>query len=134
LPIKLADIAKALGISEAAVSMALRDNPRISLGTRNQVKKLANELGLVINAHGRGLSTSRSNTIGVLVPNTGNMAWLSYYYDTLLRSIRSTLAQDSLDLLLVDVENRGAVHSGLLRLVLQQKVDGLIVVNSVLSP
>jgi len=39
------DIAKATGFSTATVSMALRDNPRVSAATRGVVRKAAGELG-----------------------------------------------------------------------------------------
>lgn len=41
----LADIGKKIGVSTATVSMALRDNPRISRDTRARVKKTAKSLG-----------------------------------------------------------------------------------------
>jgi LacI family transcriptional regulator len=43
--ISLRDIAKALGVSHVTVSMALRDNPRVSEATRKNVKELAEKLG-----------------------------------------------------------------------------------------
>jgi len=42
------DIADRLSVSPAAVSMALRDSPNISLDLRNKVKQLATELGYVV--------------------------------------------------------------------------------------
>jgi DNA-binding LacI/PurR family transcriptional regulator len=39
------DIARRLGVSHATVSLALRDHPRISIATREEVKRIAGELG-----------------------------------------------------------------------------------------
>jgi DNA-binding LacI/PurR family transcriptional regulator len=43
--ITIYDIAKALGVSHTTVSMALRNNPRISEATRKRVQKTAEDLG-----------------------------------------------------------------------------------------
>src|ERR1700712_786944 len=43
--IGLRDIAKAAGVSVMAVSLALRDNPKISLPTRDRIHRLADKLG-----------------------------------------------------------------------------------------
>lgn len=44
-PISQREIATHLGISIATVSMALRDHPRIPVGTRERVKRMADEMG-----------------------------------------------------------------------------------------
>ncbi|WP_221029501.1 LacI family DNA-binding transcriptional regulator [Actomonas aquatica] len=41
----LGTIAEAAGVSRAAVSMALRNHPRIPVSTRERIQKIANELG-----------------------------------------------------------------------------------------
>jgi LacI family transcriptional regulator len=43
--VSMREIAAHLGVSHVTVSMALRDNPRVSLAMREKVKKVATELG-----------------------------------------------------------------------------------------
>lgn len=43
--VSLSDIAERLSISKMTVSLALRDNPRISISTRRRVAKVATEMG-----------------------------------------------------------------------------------------
>ena len=55
MAITLNELAKQLGLSNATVSMALRNSPRIAADTRERVRKLAGELNYVPNNFGRGL-------------------------------------------------------------------------------
>jgi DNA-binding LacI/PurR family transcriptional regulator len=43
--VRLADVARAAGVSPATVSMALRDHPEIALATREKVKRITASLG-----------------------------------------------------------------------------------------
>lgn len=65
----LADIAKALGVSEATVSRALRGSPEISEQTRAAIRRVAREFGYVPNAAARSLARQTSKTLGLLVPD-----------------------------------------------------------------
>jgi DNA-binding LacI/PurR family transcriptional regulator len=55
------DLAARLGVTHVTVSMALRDNPRVSLATREKVKKLADELGYRPDPMLSALATYRSH-------------------------------------------------------------------------
>jgi len=62
------DIAKKLGIAPSTVSRALRDHPDIKNETKEQVKKVAEELRYLPNPIAQSLKSSRTTTIGVIVP------------------------------------------------------------------
>ncbi len=66
--ITIKDIARELGVSPSTVSRALKDNPDISQETRDTIHKYAREHNYKPNALALNLRTSRSNTIGVIVP------------------------------------------------------------------
>jgi len=66
--ITIKDIAKALNISASTVSRALKDHPDISRETKNAVNNLAAKLRYKPNAVALSLKNSRTNTIGVIVP------------------------------------------------------------------
>ncbi|MCK9640098.1 MAG: LacI family transcriptional regulator [Prolixibacteraceae bacterium] len=67
-PITIKDIAKALNISASTVSRALKDHPDISRETKKAVNDLAAKLRYKPNAVALSLKNSRTNTIGVIVP------------------------------------------------------------------
>ena len=68
----LRDIAEATGLSEAAVSMSLRDLPGVSEATRQRVTAVAAELGYTRNLAASTLAATRSNLIGVVVGDLHN--------------------------------------------------------------
>ena len=65
--VSIKDIACRAGVSDAAVSRALRDNPRISLARRKQIKQIAREMGYRPNLLARALVEGKTQTVGVLV-------------------------------------------------------------------
>jgi LacI family transcriptional regulator, repressor for deo operon, udp, cdd, tsx, nupC, and nupG len=62
------EIAKRLNVSVSTVSRALSNHPRIGLGTKEKVKKLAAELGYEPNLKAIQFKQKKSYIIGVIVP------------------------------------------------------------------
>ena len=62
------DIARSLSISPSTVSRALSDHPDIKRETKEQVRRVAKELRYSPNPIAQSLKSSRTKTIGVLVP------------------------------------------------------------------
>lgn len=66
------DIANILGVSSVAVSRALRDEKDISIGLKEKVRKLADDLGYIPNASARNLASKNPiRNIGMIVPSIG---------------------------------------------------------------
>ncbi|WP_371105950.1 MULTISPECIES: LacI family DNA-binding transcriptional regulator [Streptomyces] len=72
------DIAAAAGGSKSAVSRALSGQGEVSAETRERVERAARELGYVANAMARGLVSSQTRTVGVLLRDMTRpfYAWL----------------------------------------------------------
>jgi DNA-binding LacI/PurR family transcriptional regulator len=66
--VTIKDIAERLRISPSTVSRALKDHPDISKATKKAVKELAEELNYEPNAIALSLLSSRSNNIGLIIP------------------------------------------------------------------
>ncbi|MCY1634352.1 LacI family DNA-binding transcriptional regulator [Marinifilum sp. D737] len=81
-PVTIKDIAEKLNISVSTVSRALKNNPEISLQTREAVQKLAKELKYQPNPLAVALKTQKSNTIGVVVPQI-----VSSFYASVVKGI-----------------------------------------------
>ena len=73
--VKLRDIADALGVSTASVSLAMRDNTRISDAMRKRVRKKAEEMGYVPDARMTALTRYRKDSKARPEPVT--LAWLN---------------------------------------------------------
>ena len=65
----LADIAGVVGVSQATVSRALRDDPQIGERTRAAIRLVAAELEYVPNHAARSLARSATLTLGLMVPD-----------------------------------------------------------------
>ncbi|MBR0458417.1 MAG: LacI family DNA-binding transcriptional regulator [Victivallales bacterium] len=66
------EIAQKLNITQAAVSMALKNSPRISQATRDSVQALAEQMGYVPNLASQMLRQRRTNVIGAVFPRLTN--------------------------------------------------------------
>jgi len=62
------DIARELNLSKSTVSRALTGHPHVNPGTRKAVLELAHKLDYQRNMLALSLVTSRSNTLGIMVP------------------------------------------------------------------
>ena len=66
------DLARRLNLSASTVSRALRDHPDISRETKRRVMEIAARTNYQPNLIAQSLQTSRSNNIGVIVPEISN--------------------------------------------------------------
>jgi LacI family transcriptional regulator, galactose operon repressor len=80
--VTLRDIGDKLGLSAMTVSLALRDNARISPATKARVRDAMRRMNYKPNQLARALATGRSNLIGVIVPNNSDP-----YYAEVIRAI-----------------------------------------------
>ena len=92
--ITIKDIARELGVSPSTVSRALKDNPDISLETREMIHKYAREHNYKPNALALNLRTSRSNTIGVIIPQL-----VHHFFSCVLSGIEETAAKAGYNIL-----------------------------------
>ena len=66
--VTIRDVAKKAGVSVATVSRVLNNSPSVTDETRSRIRAIAERLHYVPNASARGLSTRRSDIIGLLLP------------------------------------------------------------------
>jgi LacI family transcriptional regulator len=81
--IRQSDIARKLNISRVTVSKALRDHPDISREMKKKIGEAARKMGYVPNLIARQLNSSRTYTIGIVVPDLEN-SFFSYMVDTMI--------------------------------------------------
>ena len=81
-PVTIKDIARALNISASTVSRALKDHPDISRETKDAVNDLATRLKYKPNAVALSLKNSRTNTIGVIIPEV-----VHYFFSSVISGI-----------------------------------------------
>jgi alanine racemase len=62
------DIARKAGVSKTAVSFAFNNPDHLSEATRDKIHRIADELGYIPDPVARSMSTGKTGTIGILVP------------------------------------------------------------------
>jgi LacI family transcriptional regulator len=65
--VKLEDIAKVVGVSKMAVSLALRGDRSIGLVTAEKIRTIAKEMGYIPNRMAQNLIKGKSNTLALLI-------------------------------------------------------------------
>ncbi|MDQ1545914.1 MAG: hypothetical protein QOH69_818 [Actinomycetota bacterium] len=113
------DVAQAAGVSQATVSRALSGGS-VSEATRKKVESIASRLGYSPNLVARGLVTSRSGMIGVVVADITNP-----FYPQLLEAIGNRLADQGRHMLLQNAASNSEEEEAA-RLLVEQRVDGII--------
>jgi LacI family transcriptional regulator len=68
----LAQVAKIAGVSQMTASRALNDKPGVSQQTREEVLKIAVDIGYVVNRSAQKLSGGRNGIIGIMTPVLDN--------------------------------------------------------------
>ena len=130
MAITIKDIAKIAGVTHSTVSRCLNDKPGVSDGVRAEIKKIASDLGFEFNANARGLNTSRTGTIGVILEEETDDSGLHFFTNAFLSQIRLNLEKEDLDILTSFSQNSFSQKDNIMKLVNRRKVDGLILLSS----
>ena len=75
--IKLADVARRSGVSSATVSRALNSPDMVKEQTRQRIQEAIAELSYLPNSAGRALASSRTRTLGAVIPTLFNPVFAS---------------------------------------------------------
>jgi len=120
--VTLKDIARQLGVTVATVSRALKDYPDISPATKKAVLELATQLKYRPNPIALSLRASRSNVIGVVIPEI-----VHHFFSTVISGIMDVADQAGYSVMLCQTNEsyqREVREAGTL---LNSRVDGLLI-------
>jgi LacI family transcriptional regulator len=123
--VTIRDVAKESGFSSTTVSIVLNNAPLaryIPPATKKKIEKAAQKLGYRPNQFARSLRSKRSHTVGVMVFDMTDP-----YCTLVLRGIENTLYQSSYLPILTDVHNERSRFERYLEMLLDRRVEGLIV-------
>ncbi|MGQ7440762.1 LacI family DNA-binding transcriptional regulator, partial [Streptococcus suis] len=67
MPVSMADVAAAAGVSAQTVSRVANGSPRVDPATRARVEKAMGDLGYRMHRAARALRTGQTSTIGLVV-------------------------------------------------------------------
>jgi LacI family transcriptional regulator len=124
--VTIRDVAKASGFSSTTVSIVLNNAPLaryIPDSTKKKITVAAKKLGYRPNLFARSLRSSRSHAVGVMVFDMTDP-----FCTLVLRGIENSLYQSSFLPILTDVHNERSRFERYLEMLLERRVEGLIVV------
>jgi LacI family transcriptional regulator len=123
--ITIRDVAERSGFSSATVSIVLNSAPLaryIPDTTKARIQRAAAQLGYRPNLFARSLRSRRSHTVGVMVFDMTDP-----YCTLVLRGIENTLYQASFLPILTDVHNDRSRFERYLEMMLDRRIEGLVV-------
>jgi DNA-binding LacI/PurR family transcriptional regulator len=99
--VTIADVATAAGVSKTAVSFAFNNPERLGQATLERVLGVAHDLGYTAHPAARALSTRRSGSIGVLIPQRLSAVFANPFLSELIQGLGELCEAHDLTLLLV---------------------------------
>jgi LacI family transcriptional regulator len=126
----LRDVATAAGVHPATASRALNEATRVLVrpATVERVREVAATLGYQVNPIARSLKTSRSETVGVLVPDLTNPL-----FPPIVRGIEDALAESGYTALTANTDNDPERTASSFAVMQGRQVDGFIVATALLD-
>ena len=127
--VKLIDVARKARVSEATASLALNRKPGVKPQTRERVLKAAKSLGYSPNSLARGLATRRTHSLGLVVTDIENP-----FFGSLTRYIDECTLEAGYNLILSVSNDELELEARIIRDFIGKRVDGVIVVPTLLPP
>jgi len=124
--VTIRDVGKESGFSSTTVSLVLNNAPLaryIPATTKKRIERAAKKLGYRPNQFARSLRSKRSHTVGAMVFDMTDP-----FCTLVLRGIENTLYQSSYLPILTDVHNERGRFERYLEMLLDRRVEALIVV------
>ncbi len=121
-------IAERAGVSTATVSRALNDRAGVNPETREQILRIATELGYAPSMPARGLATSRTYTLGLITYERQPQPIASYHIE-ILRGADEEARRHGYHVIITFVDRDGMADANHLPLLMEQRIDGLILVG-----
>lgn len=120
--ITIKDIARKLKVSPSTVSRALKNHPDISEATKKAVNELARKLNYQPNAVALSLKQSRSNTIGVIIPEI-----VHYFFSSVISGIEDVAYEAGFNVIICQSNEKYDREVANVKTLLAHRVDGILV-------
>lgn len=118
----LRTIADRLGISVSAVSLGLRDSPKIREDTRNRINEAAAALGYIYNRRAAELRAGRTRLIAVCINDLHNPVFVDF-----IKAIETTLSAADHQVMLANTNENRETQSRFIRSCLEYGASGLLI-------
>jgi LacI family transcriptional regulator len=119
--ITISDVAKLAGVSYQTVSRVINNKPEVSPATRQRVLGVIEQTGYRPSGLARGLATSRTATIGMVVPDISNP-----FFSDIARGIETTAYNRGYNVFLCNTDEDPERELNVLYSLDQKQVDGVV--------
>ena len=119
------DVADAMGVSTMTISRALNDRSNVDKKTRELVLKTAREMGYTPNHVAKSLVSSRTYTIGVVIPEISHS-----FFPEVVRGIDDVAKDFDYQIFLTNTSDDFEKEKGIIRALESKQVDGILVSSS----
>lgn len=123
--VSISDLARELNVAPSTVSRALRDEPRISIKTRQRIKKLAEKYGYRPNSHAVSLVKQQSFTWGIVIPQI-----VHPYFSNIISGINSVAASHQYQTILSVSDEQSLKEKAIFKQLYDAHIDGMLVVHT----
>lgn len=130
MTVTIKDVAKKAGVSPSTVSRVLSDHPRISRETSRKVKQIMDELGYHSNIMARSLVSSKTFTLGMVLPRPAEELFQNHFFAENIRGITTQASRSGFDVLMTAGHSEQEELAAVTRLVKGRRVDGIILLQS----
>jgi LacI family transcriptional regulator len=120
MAITIKDVAKHTGLSISTISKYLNGG-NVLEPNKELIEKAIQELDFKVNEMARGLKTSRSMTVGVLIPSLENI-----FFTSIVSHIESILLQEGYSTILCGYKESPELEEKKLQFLLDKMVDGIV--------
>ena len=121
--VRIAEVARAAGVSTTTVSRVLNAIPTVNEENRRRVLEAIRKLRYRPNPNAQRLAAGRNNTVGLVIPGFVDM-FHSFYVSELIKGIGTTAERLKLDLLLHVTDGRSFLNLSTVEGVLFADIDG----------
>ncbi|GAA0308967.1 LacI family DNA-binding transcriptional regulator [Kineococcus aurantiacus] len=129
VPARIVDVAALAGVSAGTASKALNGTGQLRAETRERVRRAAEQLGFTPDPLGRGLSSGRSYTVGLITTDS-----FGRFSIPVMLGAENALGAGEMSVLLCDSRDDPLREQHYLRTLLARRVDGIIVTGRRTDP
>jgi LacI family transcriptional regulator len=124
MPATIRDVAREAGVSVATVSRVLNDSGPVKASTRSRIRDVAARLHFTPNTTARSLSTRRTHTIGVILPDL-----YGEFFSEVIRGIDQVAQRQRFHVLISSSHNEPSEVEAAVG-AMRGRVDGLVMLAS----
>lgn len=130
MSVTIKDVAKKAGVATSTVSRTIQDSPSISEKTKQNVRRVMEEIGYRPNLTARGLVNQTTQTIGVILPVSERQAFQNTFFLSMIRGISKACNEKKYMVAIASGTTEEELLESIKTMAHGGRVDGFIVLYS----